>query len=225
MKKTIVKIFSPWGIAPLLAAVFCNFLVYLGCNRLTENWTLHSLALPVDAQIPLIPCTIVIYFGCYLFWIVNYILIYRRSREYAYRFFVADFLARVVCLLFYLLYPTTLERPVVEGTGFFEEAIRFLYQIDAPTNLFPSIHCLVSWFCFIGILGDKKIPVWYKAASFFMAAAVFVSTLTTRQHVILDIVGGVVFAQLCFWIAQRTNLWKITEKTFDRLNQRIIGKD
>lgn len=218
MKKIISKIFSPWGLVPLIMALLCNFAVYSGCNTLTRNWNLHSLAIPLDKQIPLIPWTIVIYFGCYIFWIINYILIYRRSREYAYRFFVADFLSRIVCLVFFLCYPTTLIRPAVEGEGIFYDAIRFLYKIDAPTNLFPSIHCLVSWFCFIGIISDIKIPKWYKVMSFLIALAVFVSTLTTRQHVIVDVVGGVVLAQICYLIAQKTNIWRCFEKTFDYLN-------
>lgn len=224
MKKKFAKIFSPWGFAPLLMAVLCNFAVYCGCSVLTKNWNLHSLAIPLDYQIPLVPWTIIIYFGCYLFWIVNYILIYRRSREYAYRFFIADFLSRIVCLLFFVLYPTTLERPTVEGSGFFLDAMRFLYWIDAPTNLFPSIHCLVSWFCFIGIADDKTIPLWYRIASFFIAVAVFISTLTTRQHVILDVVGGVALAQISFVISQKTRLWRIFEKPFDSINRFILGE-
>ena len=222
MKKKFVKIFSQWGFAPLCMAVLCNFAVYCGCSVLTKNWNLHSLAIPLDYQIPLVPWTILIYFGCYIFWVVNYILIYRRSREYAYRFFIADFLSRIVCLLFFVLYPTTLERPIVEESGFFYDAIRFLYWIDAPTNLFPSIHCLVSWFCFIGIVDDKTIPLWYRIASFFIAVAVFVSTLTTRQHVILDVVGGVALAQICFWISQKTRLWRFFEKSFDCMNRFIL---
>ena len=126
IKKTIAKIFSLWGLAPLLMAVTCNFVVYIGCNVLTRNWQLHSLALPIDYEIPLVPWTIVIYFGCYLFWILNYILIYRRSREYAYRFFVADFLSRIVCLAFFVLYPTTLVRPCVSFTKLMRQQICFL---------------------------------------------------------------------------------------------------
>lgn len=67
MKKIIAKIFSPWGLVPLIMALLCNFVVYSGCNALTRNWNLHSLAIPLDKQIPLIPWTIVIYFGCYIF--------------------------------------------------------------------------------------------------------------------------------------------------------------
>ena len=48
MKKIIAKIFSPWGLVPLIMALLCNFAVYSGCNALTRNWNLHSLAIPLD---------------------------------------------------------------------------------------------------------------------------------------------------------------------------------
>lgn len=57
-------------------------------------------------------------------------------------FFCRSFLSRIVCLVFFLCYPTTLVRPAVEGEGIFYDAIRFLYKIDAPTNLFPPFTVL-----------------------------------------------------------------------------------
>ena len=212
------RILPKYSRIPLLFTVVLNFSVYWGARAIAGGFIHHNIETSLDDMIPVVYPTVVIYFGCYIFWIINYILIYRRSREYAYRFFVADFLSRIVCLVFFLCYPTTLVRPAVEGEGIFYEAIRFLYKIDAPTNLFPSIHCLVSWFCFIGIISDIKIPKWYKVMSFLIALAVFVSTLTTRQHVIVDVVGGIVLAQICYLIAQKTNIWRCFEKTFDYLN-------
>ena len=212
------RILPKYSRIPLLFTVVLNFSVYWGARAIAGGFIHHNIETSLDDMIPVVYPTVVIYFGCYIFWIINYILIYRRSREYAYRFFIADFLSRIVCLVFFLCYPTTLVRPAVEGEGIFYDAIRFLYKIDAPTNLFPSIHCLVSWFCFIGIISDIKIPKWYKVMSFLIALAVFVSTLTTRQHVIVDVVGGVVLAQICYLIAQKTNIWRCFEKTFDYLN-------
>ena len=149
---------------------------------------------------------------------MNYILAARQEKEQVYRFFSADFISRCVCLIIFLVYPTTNTRPAIEGSGFWNLLAGWLYSIDAADNLFPSIHCLVSWFCFIGIISDIKIPKWYKVMSFLIAVAVFVSTLTTRQHVIVDVVGGVVLAQICYLIAQKTNIWRCFEKTFDYLN-------
>ena len=74
----------------------------------------------------------------------------------------------------------------------------WLYSIDAADNLFPSIHCLVSWFCFLGIRGRQEIPKWYQYLSCVIAVCVFLSTLMTKQHVVWDVAGGVILAQICF---------------------------
>ena len=163
----------------------------------------------VDAKIPLIPAFILVYFGCYIFWVINYLLISLREEEIKYRFFTADLYARIICFLFFVFYPTTNVRPELVGNGIFVQGMRFLYQIDKPVNLFPSIHCMASWFCCIGIRRDKKIPVWYKIVSVMIAVLVFVSTLVTKQHVIVDVIGGVVVAELTWFVSCRTNGWKI----------------
>ena len=126
-----------------------------------------------------------------------------------YRFFTADLYARIICFLFFVFYPTTNVRPELVGNGIFVQGMRFLYQIDKPVNLFPSIHCMASWFCCIGIRGDKKVPVWYKIVSVMIAVLVFVSTLVTKQHVIVDVIGGVAVAELTWFVSCRTNGWKI----------------
>lgn len=101
-------------------------------------------------------------------------------------------ISRIICFSIFLLFPTTNIRPDIVGGGIWNEGMRLLYRIDAADNLFPSIHCLVSWFCYIGIRGEKKIPKWYKWTSCLIAVAVFISTLTTKQHVIIDVIAGVV---------------------------------
>ena len=42
-----------------------------------------------------------------------------------------------------------------------------------------------------------------------IAVLVFVSTLVTKQHVIVDVIGGVVVAELTWLVSCRTNGWKI----------------
>lgn len=157
----------------------------------------------------MMPVFLIIYFGCYLFWVVNYFLISLREKEIKYKFFTADFYARIICFLFFVFFPTTNVRPELTGDGIFIRGMRFLYEVDAPVNLFPSIHCMASWFCCIGLRGDKSVPGWYKKLSMVIAALVFVSTLTTKQHVFVDVLGGVAVAELTWWISCRTGGWKV----------------
>ena len=167
------------------------------------------------------PQFLIVYFGCYIFWAVNYILAARQEKEQIYRFFTADLISRCVCLIIFLAYPTTNTRPVIEGSGFWDLLAGWLYSIDAADNLFPSIHCLVSWFCFLGIKDQKRIPAWYKGVSFVLAVLVFLSTLFTKQHVLVDVAGGVILAQICFMLGQKTEIWHIYERVGSKIEKKI----
>lgn len=208
----IKEILPTYGILPLLFSFLFNCLVYGGSRMIAGDWFHHQMDSALDAKIPFCAPFLLVYFGCYLFWAVNYILIARQDREAVYRFFTGDFLSRCICFVIFLVYPTTNVRPVIPDKGFWNRAVLWLYSIDAADNLFPSIHCLVSWFCYLGIRHQKEIPVWYKKISFFFAILVFASTLFLKQHVILDVVGGVLLAEVCFYIGKKTNGYQQYEK-------------
>lgn len=183
-----------------LAALGWNQLIYYGANRLTQNKLHYDWTSSLDRLLPFLPWTVSIYFGCYIFWTINYLLSARQERQLAYRFFLADFLAKAICFACFVLLPTTNIRPPVADNSLWNNLLNFLYQIDVPSNLFPSIHCLVSWLCWIAVRRRKDIARWYKWFSLLMALSVCISTLTIRQHVIADVIGGIVLAEFSYRI-------------------------
>lgn len=120
----------------------------------------------------------------------------------------ADLFAKLMCMLCFLGFPTTNIRPVIEGNSIWEELMRMLYRVDAADNLFPSIHCLTSAFCFIAVRGNEKVPKWYKTASFLIAAGICASTLTTRQHVLADVIAGIALAELSWLLVDKSGFSK-----------------
>lgn len=183
-----------------LAALCWNQLVYWGGAALAESKPHFDFSTPLDNAIPLIPWTVSIYFGCYGFWAVHYCLFAAR-RDLAGRFFKADFWAKGVCFFFFVFLPTTMARPAVQGLNLWESMVRALYQMDAPVNLFPSIHCLNSWLCWASARDMPEFSRGYKAFALVMAVAVCLSTLTTRQHLLLDAAGGILLAEFCWQLA------------------------
>ena len=204
-----------------LGAVLWNQGVYYGGNFLARDALHRNLELWIDPLIPFLPWTVSIYLGCFLFWGVFYLLMARQDRTAAYRFFCADFLGKGVCLICFLLLPTTNLRPPVPGTGLWEQLMRFVYRVDAPTNLFPSIHCLVSWLCFAGARGSR-LPRWSVWLAGTMAALVCLSTLTTRQHVAVDVLGGILLAEFGYWAAGRGPVLALYARCARRLSA-LIG--
>ena len=201
---------------PLMAVVW-NQLVYGGGQFLTRNVPHLSLELGMDRVIPFLPWTVSIYLGCFLFCTVLYLLFAWQDRAFAYRFFCADLLAKGVCLLFFLLLPTTNLRPPVPGDTLWDHLMRFVYQVDPPSNLFPSIHCLVSWFCFIGARSCRRFPPC--AVVFTGAAAVLIclSTLTTRQHVMADVMGGILLAEISWKAAGHPKIFRRFSRCMDHI--------
>lgn len=183
-----------------------NGCVYYGARLLTGARLHHDMTTALDTLIPFLPWTISIYWGCYLFWCVNYCLCAAQERKERERFFCAEILAKGACLLLFLTIPTTNVRPDITGTGFWDDLMRLLYQIDAADNLFPSIHCLVSWLCWVGVRKRRDIPTWYRWFSLFAAIAVCISTLTTKQHVLADVFGGIALAEMCYALAAMPKL-------------------
>ena len=211
-------------IIPLIFAFTFNMAVYMGARAIAGEWKHYHIEGPLDGLIPLWTPSAAVYLGCYLFWTLNYVLIARQGKNDVCRFFAADVLSRIVCFVIYLMFPTTNTRPVIEPDGFWNQTMLLVYEIDAADNLFPSIHCLVSWFCYIGLRGRKEIPLWYRGASLVMAVLVCISTLTTKQHVVIDVFGGVFLAEICYWIAKKPLIWERYEKVLDFINRKIYTK-
>ena len=219
--KGLTRILPAYGVFPVIFSFVFNCLVYSGSRMIAGGWYHHNIETGVDRSIPFVPEFLVIYFGCYVFWAVNYILIARQDRRSVYQFFTGDFISRCVCLVSFLAFPTTNTRPLITGSGLWTQAALWLYSIDAADNLFPSIHCLVSWFCYLGIRGRKEIPRWYQSVSMVIAILVFASTLLTKQHVIVDVAGGILLAEFCFFIGRKTDLYRIYERFGSRIEQKI----
>ncbi|MGN1275983.1 MAG: hypothetical protein ACI4UK_03225, partial [Floccifex sp.] len=96
----------------LTIALIFNQMVYYGARIITTNREHYNWTLPIDQDIPVVQMSIIIYFGCYLFWIVNYYLCSKQERNESDRFFCADFVSKIICFLFFIVLPTTNIRPV-----------------------------------------------------------------------------------------------------------------
>jgi len=56
---------------PLFLGIVFNGAVYYGTRMLTGSSIHYDLSTALDERIPFVPWTIIIYLGCYLFWVIN----------------------------------------------------------------------------------------------------------------------------------------------------------
>lgn len=202
---------------PLITSFILNLVIYSGSKLLTADLPHHSTAIGLDAMIPFCPAFISIYILAYVQWFVGYLVIARDSQKLCYDAIAADVAAKCICLIFFIVYPTMIERPEVSGTGIWDTLTKLIYWFDSPVNLFPSIHCLKSWFCFRGTMLLSRSAKWYRITTFVFSVLVFASTVLVKQHFILDVIGGILTAEAGFFLSRRFRLRRI----FSTWNHRL----
>ena len=187
----------------LIQAAIVNWIAYNGGRAISHNLPHRCLATRIDSMIPVLSWTILIYWGGTVFWAVNYSLgAYHKSNGRS-RMIMAHVIGEAVCFLAFVLLPTTMSRPEITGTTLFDQMLRLTYRLDRPDNLLPSIHCFESWLCWVEARKNPRIPGWYQHLSLFMAMAICVSTLTVKQHVLVDAVAGIALAEISYYFAER----------------------
>ncbi len=213
----IKKYLPGWAILPLITIVVLNCLIYWGSDQLTSGRYHYDFTGTLDRMVPLVPAFIWIYILAFPFWAVNYILAAQRGKDQFYRFVATDLTIHLTCFVIFLILPTTNVRPEITGNSWSEQMLQLIYAMDggnSPSNLFPSIHCYVSWLSWRSVHKSEKIPEWYQHFSLIFAILIIISTQVLKQHYLVDAVAGVVLVELAWNFYKKGNRHQIVKKIF-----------
>lgn len=187
-----------WGVAWVALAILSyEVLNHIGRPRLIEITT------DFDRMVPLVPAFVIPYlsFIPLVFVLLPWITLRSRLVFRAYTFSI--FIAQMILNVLYIVVPATVVRPTVIGTDVFSVLLRDLvWQLDEPLNTFPSNHVTLSVIA-IFALASLKLRKWWVLPLQLWLGVVCVSTLLVYQHVVLDLLSGVVIGSLVFWLTSR----------------------
>lgn len=200
LKRVGQSVGRPYPVPPQMFLLLAIVPVYLFLPGNFQWQVIHSPELALDRAIPLVPAWSLIYGALYAFLIISPVFVVREPKH-ARRMFSAYLAVWLIAYIFFVLYPTRAPRPsVVVGEGFAFWGLRFLYDSDPPYNCLPSIHVAHSFVSALAAYGVHKGVGVFMA---FCAALVALSVLFTKQHYVLDIVGGVLLAVLSYFVFLR----------------------
>ena len=191
----------------LLVHLFQLGVIALGSYVLANLWNAanaskdHAIALPIDAHVPLLPWTTVIYLGFFLLYLVPARMAYGNQAR-------MDELDRIVPMMvgwtvlhsvFFVLVPAEVPRSVTPSDAWLLEAIR---DSDHPWNAWPSLH-VVHVILLAGLV-DRWTAIEDRAARRPVLALVVIlvvlSTFTTEQHYVWDAFSGAVTGSVGWWL-------------------------
>ena len=187
----------------LAAMLAAQLITYYGTRLILPFLPVYRGALPLDGAIPLLPEWVGVYCLAYVSWAVSGLIILAQGKKRAYGFTAAFILSMFLSAIVFLAWPLTMDRPEIVGGGFFRDLLRCIYRADRPNNLCPSLHVLVSYLCWRGLWGCPGIPKWFKGFNLVFLILVCLSVVFVKQHLVIDILGGIIVGEAALQAARR----------------------
>jgi membrane-associated phospholipid phosphatase len=164
-------------------------------------WTqpIHLPLTALDQLIPLMPWTLLVYVSDYFF--IGLVLVSLKKPEPFSLAFYRMILGIMLSFIVFLMYPTVYPRPGLPADPLWSETFLFLHFLDQPTNCFPSLHVSIT------LIAAASLQSWrptLRIAAWIWAAAICLSTLTTKQHYAWDVLGGMVIAAASIGLTPRS---------------------
>ena len=107
-------------------------------------------------------------------------------------------------LAVFWLFPTTVPDFAVDWTQY--PALQMLKAADVGGNVFPSLHVAFAALVAVQLkrqLSSLNAPAWVHVANVLWALGIIYSTLATRQHVLVDVLGGLLLAGITSRMGRR----------------------
>lgn len=123
-------------------------------------------------------------------------MVARTNQEYCKKIMYGEIIAKIIVCILFVCLPTTMARASIDNSDVCSKIVNIIYTMDKPINLFPSIHCLESWICFRSSINKKFFSARYTAFMGCMTVLVFLSTVFIKQHVVLDMLGAILVAEI-----------------------------
>ena len=180
------------------AALSALFLIgYGGANWLTaQRGHVGSWYFDWELAIPLVPAMIVPYMTIDLFFVAAPFVC--RSRRELFTLDKRIVFVVIVAVAFFVAMPLTPAFPREPVTGTFGPIFAWFRDMDAPYNLFPSLHIALRTILADLYARHTRGPVWLAVGVWF--SLIGLSTVLTHQHHLVDIAGGFALAGVAFYL-------------------------
>lgn len=202
MSKENIKSLGLMFIIPLVN------LLYMYLNNSLRG--VHYLVTNIDRKIPFIKIFAIPYLIWYPFMIVTLVYFCLYYRKTYYKVIFSFVTGMLICYASFYLFQTGIQRPVLYGNDFLTELIRFIYNTDKPYNCFPSIHVLTCYLVVKGIRDCNEKNSTHKIIITITAALIILSTQFIKQHVILDLIFGILLGDGIYRVITNVNIERIS---------------
>ena len=187
----------------LLMFLIPHMLIYFLLQRLFSTNEYNFLT-PPDRWIPFLPEFIWAYHS--LIPVICFtVIILLKSRKDFFTCYFACLVAAISLTAFYILFPSFYPREELSGSSTSLWLVEVTRLFDHANNTFPSSHVTFSWLMYLSAKCSNLskrfkplVPMYW-----VWAAIVTASTLFLKQHYIVDVLSGIILANLSYYLSMR----------------------
>jgi len=177
------------------------FLAYFLTENLIPEECCHVIHSYLDDLIPFNEFFVIFYVGWYALILLSLGYFLLCSVESFQNLQTYIIIVQVLAVVVYILYPSRQElRPeAFPRDNILTDIMGFLYSVDTPTGVCPSLHVAIS----IGIastwLREKSAKPWLKASIALFCLGVCLSVSFVKQHSVVDIFAAIPICMVAEW--------------------------
>jgi len=197
---------SRWLMLIVIVVVFC--IAYLGTNHLNFIAPHYLPMTNFDKMIPFLPWTVFIYLSAFLMVGAAVLLFNKKEKDYGRGVFGIIFLLLLQGAVF-VVFPTAYPRPLLPAdvSWLSHMAYDLLTFIETSRDCFPSDHIAMTVFVSLVLWRRGRL---LGGISFFWTILVAISTLTLKQHYIVDVFAGITVAAITYyWLFSSKKRYRI----------------
>ena len=172
-----------------IALTAATFGIYLGVGRV-PNLKMHRVPQTrLDRMIPLQAWTIYPYVSLYLMLVGHGVWLVRQPERLRLIMRWVRW-SNLLAGMIFVGFRTTVERPS-HAKGIGSRLLRLIWRIDPPHNALPSLH---TAYAVLVMLAHHRWHTPQRIGIYAWSLAIIASTLTTKQHYMLDVGAGAILA-------------------------------
>ncbi|MGV8984275.1 phosphatase PAP2 family protein [Clostridium sp.] len=178
-----------------MASIIFSIVFYKLLNNGDGN--INSLVTNLDNAIPFLKIFILPYITWYGYVAIGLIYLCMKNRRNYYTTLISLNLGILICYIIYVVFQTTVPRPIVTGADVLSKLVNIIYKNDNPFNCFPSMHVTTTCIIMKGINHTENNIITGVIFN-IIGVLIIISTQFIKQHVVLDLVFAVLLSEVIF---------------------------
>ena len=205
---------------PHIKYVIQFLLIYVFIFLILENWdnrVYYTTDSWIDQYIPFNEYFVIPYLFWFIYIALGFIYFIFIDQKGFKRTCFYLFVGMFTCLIIYMIWPNQQNLRVnLNNTNIFQTLVSFIYTIDSPTNVCPSIHVYNSIIMMISLFKSEcmKNHKLLSVINIIIAVLICLSTMFIKQHAFVDVVLAIVLCIVIYNIGKNQQIAQYLEKDF-----------